>query len=179
MTCIVAVKDGDKVILGADSAGAAGHFSQARADEKVFKNGNFAMGFTSSYRMGQLLRYKLSPPDHDPRTHVDKYMVNEFIDAVRKCLKDGGYASKKDEEETGGTFIVAYQGELFEIQSDYQVMRPADPYCAVGCGYELALGALHATEGLEKQGEERVLLALEAAAKFSGFVKPPFKVVEL
>ena len=65
-----------------------------RADEKVFRNGDFLMGFTTSFRMGQLLRYKLNPPRRHPDDRVAKYMVVDFIDAVRECLKAGGWASK-------------------------------------------------------------------------------------
>lgn len=57
MTCIVGLVDGDRVILGGDSAGIAGWHLQLRADEKVFRNGPYAIGFTTSFRMGQILRY--------------------------------------------------------------------------------------------------------------------------
>ena len=34
--------------------------------KKVFHNGEFIMGFTDSFRMGQLLQYKLQiPPQHE------------------------------------------------------------------------------------------------------------------
>ena len=48
--------------IGGDRAGVAGLSLTVRADEKVFQNGEFLMGFTTSFRMGQLLRYSLKPP---------------------------------------------------------------------------------------------------------------------
>ena len=101
MTCIVGLVHEGTVFIGGDSAGVAGLSLVVRADEKVFRNGDFLMGFTTSFRMGQLLRYKLDPPRRHPDDRVAKYMVVDFIDAVRECLKAGGWASKPESTEGG------------------------------------------------------------------------------
>ena len=60
MTCIVGMVDGQgTVYIGADSLAAGGYQKTIRKDAKVFTNGIAVMGYTSSFRMGQLLRYKL------------------------------------------------------------------------------------------------------------------------
>lgn len=174
MTCIVGLVEGDTVWIGGDSAGVAGYALTVRADQKVFRNGPMLFGFTTSFRMGQLLRYALTVPDHDPRADVDKYMATTFIDAVRECLKTNGWASKYHESEEGGTFLVGYQGQLFYIGSDYQVGRPLDGYHAVGCGGQLALGALFATPQLV--GRARIEVALLAAERGSAGVCRPFHI---
>lgn len=79
--------------------------------------------------------------------------------------------------DVGGTFLVGYNGKLYAIQNDFQVGIPAIEYDAVGCGANFALGALHATKN--KRPEDRVMMALEAAATFSAGVAPPFKVIKL
>jgi len=145
-----------------------------RADEKVFINGDFIMGFTSSFRMGQLLRYSLKPPIYHPDVDLNAYMVTDFINAVRDCLKAGGYAQKDKEEETAGTFLVGYRGKLFKIDSDYQVAIPTLPFEACGCGQDMALGAMYSNGHLPP--EERILQALEAAEQFSAGVRRPFVV---
>lgn len=177
MTCIVAFVEGGTVWMGGDSAGVGGYQLTVRADQKVFVNGPMLFGFTTSFRMGQLLRYALTIPDHDPRVDVDKYLVGTFMTAVRECLKANGWAKKKDEQERGGTFLVGYQGQVFTIYDDYQVGRPIDGYAAVGCGEDLALGALYATPHL--RGRERIELALSAAEQHSAGVRGPFHVVSL
>ncbi|MFH0902328.1 MAG: hypothetical protein V2A73_16980 [Pseudomonadota bacterium] len=174
MTCIVGLVEEGTVYIGGDSAGVSGLDLTVRADEKVFRSGPFLMGFTSSFRMGQLLRYALTPPLHDPEMDIDKYMVTVFVNAVRQCLKDGGYARKEHEVESGGTFLVGYKGRLFEINGDYQVGRPLDGYAAVGCGAQIAHGALFASA--ERPPEKRVLMALDAAERFSAGVRRPFMV---
>lgn len=163
--------------MGADSAGVGGYSLTVRADTKVFRNGPMLFGFTTSFRMGQLLRYALTVPDHDPRVDVEKYMATTFVDAVRECLKSHGFASKSCEVESGGTFLVGYKGRLFCIYDDYQVAEAADRYDAVGCGHDIAKGALFATP--ELSGEERAKTALSAAERYSSGVRSPFVVMAL
>ena len=97
-----------------------------------------------------------------------------FIDAVRDCLKTGGWAKKDDEREEGGTFLVGVKGRLFTVEDDYQVGASADGYAAVGCGSEIALGALFATARTRMSPERRLTVALEAAERFSAGVRGPF-----
>jgi hypothetical protein len=174
MTCIVGLLDGSNIYMGGDSAGVGGYSMQTRKDEKVFINDKFIFGFTSSFRMGQLLRYSLKPPKRFPDVDIYLFMVTDFMNSVRQCLKDGGYAKKDKEEESGGTFLVGYQGRLFEIGDDYQVAEVLENYASCGCGFDLALGSLYSTEG--QRPEDRVRIALEAAAKFSAGVRPPFNI---
>lgn len=174
MTCIVGFVEGSQVWIGGDSASVGGYDLTVRADQKVFRNGPMIFGFTSSFRMGQLLRYALTVPDHDPRVDVEKYMATTFIDAVRECLKTHGFATKDKEVEQGGTFLVGYNGWLFRIDDDYQVGIPADGFAAVGCGGEAARGALFATP--ELKGRERAELALKAAERCSAGVRGPFNI---
>jgi len=172
MTCIVGLVHGAKVYIGGDSAGVGGYSLTVRADRKVFRNGDFVMGFTTSFRMGQLLRHALVPPKRYPDADIDKFMVTDFVNAVRDCLKSGGYAERHNEAEHGGVFLVGYAGRLFRIDRDYQVGEAADGFDAVGCGHELAQGAMYAN----RTGEplERLRVALEAAERFSAGVRGPF-----
>ena len=176
MTCIVGLVHDGIVYIGGDSAGIAGLSLTVRADEKVFQNGEFLMGFTTSFRMGQLLRYSLKPPRRYPDDDINQYMVVDFINAVRECLKSGGWASKKEETERGGTFLVGYSGHLFTVDSDYQVGESEDGFVAVGCGQDIASGALFATQG-EGDPRGRVLTALRAAERFNAGVRGPFRIL--
>ena len=174
MTCIVGLLDNGTVYIGGDSAGVSGYGLTIRADEKVFINGDFVMGFTSSFRMGQLLRYSLKPPKYHPDVDLTEYMVTDFISAVRECLKTGGFASKDKEEEKAGTFLVGFMGKLFKIESDYQVGIPTLAFDACGCGQDIALGSMYSNANLSPI--ERIKQALEAAEQFSAGVRRPFAV---
>lgn len=176
MTAVVGLVHDGAVHLGGDSAGVGGYSLTVRADSKVFTNGPYVMGFTTSFRMGQLLRYALKAPK--PDGDLEAFMATTFIDAVRDCLRTGGWLKKENEREEGGNFLVGVGGQLFEIQSDYQICVAADGYAAVGCGYELALGALYATGRTRMAPEKRLQIALEAAERFSAGVRGPFAFVE-
>jgi hypothetical protein len=164
--------------MGGDSAGSNSNWElTVRADEKVFKNGDYLMGFTSSFRMGQLLRYSFNPPVPEEGEDLNKFMATKFVDEVRKCLKNGGYAQKNNEEESGGTFLVGYKGHLFEIEDDYQVCISVDNYNACGCGDQIAKGALYGLEYMNLNPTMKVNRALEAAEKFNAGVRSPFVII--
>jgi ATP-dependent protease HslVU (ClpYQ) peptidase subunit len=177
MTCIVGILDNGNVYIGGDSAGVSVSDMRIRADEKVFRNGDFIFGFTSSFRMGQLLRYSFTPPKHDKDIETYKYMVSVFVEAVRLCLKDGGYTVVSNNEESGGTFLVGYDGRLFGIDSDFQVSEQVCNYDAIGCGGSIALGSLYSTS--EMPPEKRIIQALKASEQFNSAVRGPFHIVKL
>jgi len=185
MTCIVGYIEKEKVIIGGDSAGVGGLSIHIRRDPKVFKTGPFIMGFTSSFRMGQLLMSSDFKPPKQKKGQSDyDFMVTSFIDAVKDCFKKGGYSQRyKDGDDKGGTFLVGYKGELYMIESDYQVAMTHDKYMAVGCGEELAEGAMYAMDNCDiihpKDPKKIMTVALEAAAHFSGGVEGPFNFVSM
>jgi hypothetical protein len=173
MTCVVGLVEGNDVFIGADSAGVAGLSIAVRADEKVFRNGEFVFGFTTSFRMGQLLRYRFSPPDLREGQSIMAYMVTDFIDAVRATMADGGFLHTDNGRISGGNFLVGFRGRLFEIDEDFQVGERLGNFAAVGCGSDLALGSLFSTP--RSAGPiSRITTALGAAASFSAGVCAPF-----
>lgn len=175
MTCIVGIVEKGKVYMGGDSAGVSEMSICSRKDTKIFKNGHFLIGYTSSYRMGQLLRFKLKPPKLKNGEDTYTYMCVKFVEAVRKTFKDGGYNKQEHSRDEGGCFLVGFKGRLFRIDTDYQVGEQNDNYDAAGCGAELALGSLYTSEVLKnKSPTERMKIALESAAKFSTGVSAPF-----
>ncbi len=122
--------------------------------------------------MGQLIRYSLRPPK--PKGEIEKFMATKFVDALRDCLKTGGWARKENDREEGGTFLVGIRGKLFTVYDDYQVAIAADGFAAVGCGDQIALGALYATAGAGLKPRRRIKIALQAAERFSTDVRGPF-----
>lgn len=169
MTAIAGLVHNGIAYIGGDSAGVGGWSLQVRADTKVFRNGPYVCGFTSSFRMGQLIRYGKLPR---PGANLERFMATTFVDAVRETLKVGGWATRVNEHESGGQFLVGVAGRLFAVYEDYQVAEPSDGIAAVGCGQDLVLGALYATAG--EHPKRRIQTALEAAERFSAGVRGPF-----
>lgn len=188
MTCIVAVKHNKNIYMGGDSLGSNTSFQKVvRLDEKVFVKGDMIFGFTSSFRMGQILQYVMESPERPEGISDMKYLVAYWIPALIECFEEQGYKGEKPEEEgdssgtkKGGTFLLGYRGTIYHIEDDFQVGVPADQYSAVGCGADLALGAVFTAKksGL-KEPEKIITVALEAAEKFSAGVQRPFVIMSI
>ena len=168
--------------MAADSLGGdvSTYHVEIRKDPKVFTKGEFIIGYTSSFRMGDLLQYRFVPPPLSEGS-LSEYMRTTFMDAVRTCFKDGGFAQKNNEKESGGDFIVGVRGRLFIVEDDYQVSEPLDGWAAVGSGTQIARGALFAIQKIdhlivtrELEPCELLVVALEAAAHCSAYVRGPF-----
>ena len=166
MTCIVGIAQAGRVVIGGDAAGVDGGWRlTVRADAKVWTTGEWAFGFTSSFRMGQILRYRLDPPLREDGQTLEAYLATAWVDHVRHILTDGG------------TFLVGHAGRLFIVEDDFQVGEAVDGFAAVGSGAQVALGALWATRAWRDR-RKRVLTALEAAERHNAGVRGPFEVVE-
>src|SRR3990167_7962118 len=114
MTCVVGLEKRGTVWIGADSAGTASDMrQQLRADEKVFKLGEMLIGICGSFRMGNLLRYKLELPEHRAAVSDMEYLVGDFVSSVKTLLDNA----------MEGSFLVGYKGKLYHVQSDFQVGR--------------------------------------------------------
>ena len=189
MTCIVALQHRGDIYVGGDSAGIDEDSSEirTRADEKVFvkccdsvRAQMMIIGFAGSFRVGQLLRYALEVPEHSKNKSDMEYLVVDLIDSIRSMQKDKGAMTKIDElEEHDSEFIIGYKGEIYVIESDFQVGRPVENYAAVGSGAQAALGAMYATQNMKMSPENRVTLALSASAEYSPGVREPFSVIKL
>jgi 20S proteasome alpha/beta subunit len=180
MTCIVGLVDKDGVVIGGDSAGSNMRTIVTREDVKVFRRGEFLIGYTTSFRMGQLLQYELIVPTQHQEKTDHEYMATDFIDAVRACFKTGGFATVSDNVETGGTFLVAYKGSLYEVDSDFQVGICRDGYATCGCGYQTAIGAVHVLTQLihpKPSTEDIVRIALETSEYHNIGVRGPFVIL--
>ena len=142
MTCIVGLETNKGVMIGADSASVGGLDIEATRLKKVFRRGEFIIGYTTSFRMGQLLQYKLSVEKQKKKQKDLEYLATTFIDAVRECLKVGGFRKVENEQEEGGNFLVGYKDKLYTVWGDFQVNSSTNGFNVVGCGYAYALGNL-------------------------------------
>ena len=175
MTAIAGIVARDGVWLAADSAGVSGTHLAHRADTKVFSLGEIAIAFTSSFRFGQLLQYQLKAPS-PPVRHIHRWMSTTFVDAVRACLRTGGWLEKDKEREDAGTALVAVRRRLFVLEDDLQVAEHVDAFTAEGCGSDLMLGAMAAQDPGLPPGR-RLRQALQIAARYSTGVCGPFRVL--
>lgn len=172
MTCIVGIEAPDGALLAADSISSNGADMCVRADRKLIRLGPYALGFTSSWRFGDILRYQLVLPPPPRRGNVHRHLVREVVPALRKALTENGFATK-DPENPGGAFLMAVQGRVFTIHADLQVGRSAHGYDALGSGSAVAMGALAALPDAEPRARARA--SLVAAERHTPFVRRPWR----
>ncbi|MFB9992038.1 hypothetical protein ACFFLM_08705 [Deinococcus oregonensis] len=177
MTLIVGLVHNGNTYLASDSCASDGHTYNLTAHPKLFSNSSLSIGYTSSFRMAQLLEHSFIPPKRANKTPPLTYLVRDVVPSLRKLFKDGGYGTVSNNSETGGQFLVALDNQIFTVQSDFSVSVWRQPFAAVGSGEEPALGALWATAGLKLPPEERLLLALEATESIVTTVRAPFFVM--
>jgi hypothetical protein len=175
VTCVAGIAEEGRVWIGADSAASDNVGCLAlRAAPKVFRLGNMVIGCSGSFRASQLIRYKLSVPEHK-RGALDKWMATTFVEGLRKALMDGGHTVKKDNEEMAELWmLVGVRGRLFQVEGDFQVGENVHGFDAVGSGAEAALGALFARRTGGPRA--RIMSALKAASAFRVDVRPPFRL---
>jgi len=181
MTCIVGLIDNNekKIYMGADSGASNSQLITTVADKKIFKrinkkNQEFLFGYSSSFRMGQLLQYIIDLPEYDENDDIMDYMVSNFVEEIRRIFKERGYSKIDNNEEVGGNFLIGFHGNLFEMEEDFHISRLIYNYSSIGSGYLYAYGSLYTTENFSITSFDRVKLALEAAGNFNPFVKPPY-----
>ena len=179
MTVIVGLKHNGNIYIGGDSAGVRGYEIRQRNDTKVFIKGSFIFGYTTSFRMGQILRFAFEPPKRKNGTDIFEYMCTSFINELRKTFKNHGFFKNDHGTDQGGEFIVGYASRLFSIESDFQVAEIVDDFTACGCAHDLAMGSMFSTKDLIKDPNERILMALKAAERYSSAVSMPFVIEKL
>lgn len=135
MTCIIGVEFEDKVYLAGDKQGTSWNGKGTYSRPKVFKKGGAIFGYCASYRYGQLLETAIDdviPPSRD----TYEWLCKSFVPHVRKVMQDNGY------EDKDSFCLIGINGELWQLQGEYSVLRSVDGYDSVGSGEEYALGAL-------------------------------------
>lgn len=167
MTIVVGVVDKKGVWLAADSKGVSGWDQANRRDKKIFIKHGIGYGFTSSYRMGQILQYHSEDIKSDLRKEdAHAYVVSCLVPMWRKILQENGYTQINSNREETGTFLVVVDGKLFAVHSDMQVAERVDGFDAVGCGDSYALGAIYAAPQ-NMDNYELAKIGVKAACYFS------------
>lgn len=178
MTIIVGLEFEGRVWMGGDAGAVGGDTITRLAHPKVFERSGILIGHSSTFRLGNLLRYAgASFPEIPEDAEVCQWAATEFMDAVRDILKTGGHAMKENERESGGFLLVGIRGKLLEINPDYGYVDSADGYLAIGSGTPFALGSLATTQELYMTPEARIRLALEATVKHCNTTLAPFTVL--
>jgi ATP-dependent protease HslVU (ClpYQ) peptidase subunit len=175
MTCIVAIETADGVWMGGDRLASDAYQGIELDEAKVFWNGPALIGCCGSIRQAQLMRYVLDVPGASLTWDVNRWVATDLTRAMIEMAEGWRASHVKDGVSRSHNSLLAVRGRIYELQADYSFTRCARHLYAVGSGQEYALGSLYSTAHLPP--EERVRVALEAAAEFSPTVAGPFDVI--
>ena len=137
-----------------------------------------------------ILNPKPSWSEQDPEEMFEavinsiKYVVDENAEKGNKLLgvsfssamygiiavDENGYKLDGNDKDAGFDMLFAFDGELFEIDSDFSVLLNGDGIYGIGSGSPFAIGALYAGATVEQ--------ALEIAANNDIYTSEPFQIVK-
>lgn len=180
MTCIVGMVAGDYVVIAGDSCGgsASTWSTLVVAGAKVFRNGDYVIGYSGEFRHGQLLGNASLPVHTGHHDDFPSFLAGELADAFRNVFRAGGWLQKDKEREYGGVFLLGWRNRLFCVQHDFDFFEPRRGFHAIGCGDDAAIGATQAllNDG-RKLGTQLAMDVLAAVESVSGGVLYPFHAV--
>ncbi|AUR87442.1 nucleophile aminohydrolase [Vibrio phage 1.101.O._10N.261.45.C6] len=167
MTCICGMIRNGHVYMAGDLMGSNGFTGRTYPDSKVFANGEFILGYTSSFRMGQILEWNWIPPLREEGITDRQYMQLNVIESIRETFSTFGYGTREGLESVGGTFLIGYRGCLYEMQENFSLLSIPD-FVAVGSGQYHAEAILYNTKDNEDFHPFEIMqTAIETAAHFT------------
>jgi len=167
MTCITGIKTKDNVFIAGDRMGSNGLTHLQTKEPKIFKNGDFLFGVCGSYRVMQLLKYKFKPPRIGREQTISEYLYIDFVDSVIKLLSENNATHKKDAmHKFDGSFLFAFDNELYQMESNFQILCDVRDYNSSGSGCYHAMASLYSTDGLKLDPKERLKKAIICASDF-------------
>lgn len=169
MTTIVAIQFADGVVMATDSLVTSNRKYSHPKMVKITETGPYLIGGSGEVAACDIIQHIWEPPIPTVADKKDLYhfMIAEVIPSMKKCFKDNEYKwDRDDDDETKFAFLIALEGEVFEIADDMSVCLDAGGMYGVGSGSSLALGALKAQAELP--------IAMQIAADIDPYTAPPF-----
>lgn len=184
MSVVVAIKDKDRVLIGADSQVTRGSTRKTLNNPNNYKIwkvrgvDNCLMAHVGNVRDANIVRLmKHLVTDYDVFSdNIDyEYVVKSIVPDIIEELKKYGYI--KDEKYFNGfdsRFIFAFKDQLYVINTDGCVLE-VDDCVAIGSGELEAVGSLLSTEGNSK---DRIIKAIKSSAASDIYVDYPIIVAD-
>ena len=176
MSLVVAVKDKDRIVLGADkqssTAGNKDHNSTKIWEIEELPGA--LMGSIGSVRATQIIQYANIIDKNAIGEEIDtSFIVCSLVPIISEGLKRNGVAVKAPADDAScdmmsNAFIFAYKDKAWTIWHDFSVSEIED-YLVLGSGSDVARGALFATAD-NKNPFDRIVTSIDAAAEATLYV---------
>ena len=184
MSVVVAVKEGNKIYVGADSQVTCGSTRTTLANPnnyKIWKVGNTdhcLMAHVGMVRDANRVRLLDFISDYDVyKDSINyRYVVENVVPAIVESLDNAKFIDKnKLENGIDSFFLFIYKDRIYSIGADLSVLEVND-YIAIGSGCNQALGSLLSTEG--ENTKERIIKAIKASAASDIYVDYPIVLID-
>ena len=174
MSLVVAIKDKDRIVLGADKQASTGG-TKDHATTKIWELEELPgaiMGSVGSLRASQVIQYSQIIDKNLLSQDLDtEFIVRVLAPTLAAGLKANGVVVDSSDgakcDMMPNAFIFAYKDKAWTIWHDLTVSE-IDEYFAIGSGSEVARGVLYATT--ERNPFDRIVTSIEAAAESTLYV---------
>ena len=173
MTTIVGIQKKDCAVIAVDSrvTDDDGRIFSHPDMMKYAERGSFLIAGSGEVLPCDVVQNMWTPPRllAADKANVYKFMITKVVPSIREVLTKNGYNFDETHDKKEGErfhFLIACNGELFDIDQDLSVTRDSRGYYAIGSGGPFALGALHM--------KATPIEALQVAADISAFTAKPF-----
>ena len=177
MTTIVGLQNKNHCIIAVDSrvTDDDGRIYSHPDMMKYAERGAFIIAGSGEVLPCDIVQNMWTPPRllATDKANIYKFMITKVVPSIREVLTKNGYNFDEQHDKKEGErfhFLIACNGELFDVDQELSVTRDQRGYYAIGSGGAYALGALcmGATP----------IKALEIAAGISAFTAAPFYKIE-
>lgn len=174
MSLVVAIKDKDRIVLGADKQVSTGG-TKEHTNTKIWEVEELPgaiIGSVGSARASQIIQYSHVIDKNLVAGDIDTlFIVKALAPTLANSLRNNGIVVEPGDggkcDMMPNAFIFAYKDRAWTIWHDLSVSEIED-YFAIGSGSEVARGALYATP--DKNPFDRVAISIEAAAEATLYV---------
>jgi 20S proteasome alpha/beta subunit len=173
MSLVVAIKDKDRIVLGADKQASTGGIKD-HTNTKIWELEELPgaiIGAVGSARASQIVQYSQVIDKNMIGQEIDtEFIVRVLAPTIANGLKANGIVVDSEDAKCDmmpNAFIFAYNDKAWTIWHDLSVSE-INEYFAIGSGADVARGALYATK--DKNPFDRIVTSIEAAAESTLYV---------
>jgi 20S proteasome alpha/beta subunit len=174
MSLVVAIKDKDRIVLGADKQASTGG-NKDHTNTKIWEVEELPgaiIGSVGSARASQIIQYSQIIDKNLLNQNLDtEFIVRILAPTLANGLKANGITVEAPEgakcDMMPNAFIFAYGDRAWTIWHDLSVSE-IDKYFAIGSGSDVARGVLYATP--DQDPFKRIVTSIDAAAESTLYV---------
>ena len=159
MTIIIALKDNKnkRILFGSDRAQTCGQIKETCSNKIISKEIKIIdayyneldtrevhMGFAGAGFLMDYIDHVFTLPDLNEQQDFIEYLYNDFLDTLRTELMDKKILGTiNDIFDSESQLLIIYNGEIYEIASDFSIHCVDRDYAAIGSGTRIAIGSLY------------------------------------